>query len=445
MILPWRRRGAGRRSSKVEDLSSSEGDLGMELAIPKYFRCPISLDLMKDPVTLSTGITYDRENIEKWIESGNQNCPITNQVLRNFDLIPNHAIRRMIQDWCVENRSHGVERIPTPRIPVSPGEVLDVCSKIEAATQTGDRKTCLELVEKVKKWARESERSRLCIVESGAGCVFSASLDYFSSVSIEENESLLAEILSSLTWMFPLGEEGQSRLASASSLRCMAGFLNSEDLSARQNAVLVLKELLSLDQKHVNALAEIEGVDRALVKIIKDQICPKATNASLVAIYYITSSHSTSRDNIIPRFLELGIVSLVLEILLGGERRISEKALGVLDGICGCRQGVKMAGNHALTTPVVVKKILRVSEMATEFSVSILWKLCKSEDGGVNRDQLTEALSLGAFQKLLVVLQVGCSEKTKEKATELLKLLNQNRERLGCSDSSMVFKHLKRP
>ena len=31
-----------------------------EVEVPDQFKCPISLDLMEDPVVLSTGITYDR-------------------------------------------------------------------------------------------------------------------------------------------------------------------------------------------------------------------------------------------------------------------------------------------------------------------------------------------------------------------------------------------------
>ncbi|KAI8030155.1 U-box domain-containing protein 21 [Camellia lanceoleosa] len=442
MILSWRKRRACRRAGK-NDLS--QANLEMELTIPSHFRCPISLDLMKDPVTLSTGITYDRESIEKWIESGNFTCPVTNQVLRNFDQIPNHAIRRMIQDWCVENRSHGIERIPTPRIPVTPHDVSGICSKIILATQRGDQKKCLELVSKIKTWARESERNKRCITENGAGFVLSSSFESFSSFSIKENEDLLGETLSAMTWMFPLGSEAQSKLSSASSLRCMAWFLMGEDLSSRQNSVLALKELLSSDQRHINDFAEIEGVDEALVQIIKEQTCPTSTKASLMVIYYMISS-SKSSEKITSRFVELGLVSIVLEILVGGERSISEKALAVLDNICSWKKGIEKARNHALTMPVLVKKILRVSDMATKFSVSILWKICKNsvEDGG-DDNEMVEALQLGAFQKLLVVLQVGCGEKTKEKATELLKLLNQFKDRLDCFDSSMDFKYLRRP
>lgn len=439
MILSWRRPRVCRRASKItlsEGLSSET-----ELSVPTLFWCPISLDLMKDPVTLSSGITYDRENIERWIESGNQTCPVTNQVLGSFEQIPNHTIRRMIQDWCVEHRSLGIERIPTPRIPVTSREVSEICSRVLAATQRGDHKKCQELVEKLKVRGRESERNKRCIVENGAGYGLSVSFDYFASVSIEAHKSLLEKILSVLTWMFPLGAEGQSVLGSSSSLRCMAWFLEGEDLSARQNAVVALKELLSSDQKHVSSFAEIDGVEESLVRLIKEQICPTATKASLMVIYHMISPSNIS-EKITSRFVELGLVSFVLEILVGGERGITEKALGVLDSICNWEKGIESARDHALTMPVLVKKILRVSNFATDFSVSVIWKLCRSEDGG---DQQIEAVQLGAFNKTLMVLQIGCGEKTKEKATELLKLLNQYRDRLECFDSSMDFKYIRRP
>ncbi|KAK9027912.1 hypothetical protein V6N11_067733 [Hibiscus sabdariffa] len=104
-----------------------------------------------------------------------------------------------------------------------------------------------------------------------------------------------------------------------------------------------------------------------------------------------------------------------------------------------------MARDNALSMPVLVKKILRVSDLATDFSVSILWKLCKNgevEHGGY---VVFEALQVGAFQKLLLLLQVGCAEKTKEEASEVLKMLNLHRNEMECVDPMDNFKDLKRP
>lgn len=439
MISSWRRRRAGRRASKEQ----RRGEIGdVEITIPSHFRCPISLDLMKDPVTLSTGITYDRVSIETWIEAGNQSCPITNQVLRSLEPIPNHAIRKVIQDWCVDNQSYGIERIPTPRIPVSSVEVSEILSKITMASKREDQAGCLELVSKLKTSAKESERNKRCIVANMTGSALSAAFETFAKASFERNVSVLEEILSALALLLPLDDEAKAFLGSAASLHCMVWFLKGGDLSGRRNAVLALKEALSLDEQRVDALSEIEGALEALVKLIKEPICPTATKASLMLIYHMLNS-SFPKDTIVERFLDMGLVSLLLEILVDTERSICEKALGVLDGICSSDKGKEKAYSHALTMPVLVKKLLRISDLATEFSVSILWKLCrneKREEGGV----LVEALQVGAFQKLLLLLQVGCAERTKGKATELLKLLNLHRERLECIDS-MDFKDLKRP
>ncbi|KAL5076098.1 hypothetical protein RYX36_015082 [Vicia faba] len=38
---------------------------------PDDYRCPISLELMTDPVTVSTGQTYNRASIQQWFNSGN--------------------------------------------------------------------------------------------------------------------------------------------------------------------------------------------------------------------------------------------------------------------------------------------------------------------------------------------------------------------------------------
>ena len=106
-----------------------------EIEIPNYFICPISLDIMKDPVIAVSGITYDRESIDKWLEKVSS-CPVTKQPLpSDSDLTPNHTLRRLIQHWCVENATLGVVRIPTPRVP--PGKP-NVVEEIKNLKKFGD-------------------------------------------------------------------------------------------------------------------------------------------------------------------------------------------------------------------------------------------------------------------------------------------------------------------
>ncbi|KAF7851750.1 hypothetical protein BT93_L2619 [Corymbia citriodora subsp. variegata] len=446
MILSWRRRGAGRRAGKKGDLAVVDAaSLDTDVAVPMPFQCPISLDLMKDPVTLPTGISYDRSSIERWIEAGNASCPVTKQPLGGggFDLIPNHVLRKMIQSWCVENSSLGVERIPTPRIPASPYEVSEACKRIAAAANRGDAKRCYELVGKIKSWVKESERNKRCVTESGAGDALAAAFESFGSVSAEgQHSGLLEEIVSALAHVRPVSEEGLARLFSATSLLCILGFLNSDDLSSRQNAVLVLKEAILSDRSRHRAL--VDGIEEALVRMIREPIGPTATNASLVVLFNMIS-HSPNSDKTRSKLLQLDLVPLLINLLLdSSDKGVCERALGVLDLLCESREGMDEAFDHALTMPILVKKILRVSNLATDFAVAILWKLCKNEEGD-DRRALIEAIQAGGFQKMLVLLQVDCGEGTKENARELLKLMNSYKDRVDCVDSSLDFKYLKRP
>jgi len=67
---------------------------------PLDFRCPISLELMRDPVVASSGQTYDRESITRWFGSGKSTCPKTGQVLADLELVPNKALKNLIVRWC---------------------------------------------------------------------------------------------------------------------------------------------------------------------------------------------------------------------------------------------------------------------------------------------------------------------------------------------------------
>ncbi|CAN4081026.1 unnamed protein product [Withania somnifera] len=442
MISSWRKRSARRSNSKKQIKEKS-----MELLmIPSHFKCPISLDLMKDPVTLSTGITYDRVSIETWIESGNQTCPITRKVLKTLEPIPNHTMRKMIQEWCVQNKDHGIERIPTPRIPVTTDEVMEILGKVETCCklQQGSE-SGRELVMRMRKTMKESGRNKCCFVTNGAGRILSSTLLGFSEKLSVNDVETVEEILSTLTILLPLDGESKSILGSKSSLNCMIWFLNFGSLSSRRNSAFLLKEIIRMEETwRVEELLKIDGALESLVKLVKEPICATTTKASLLTIYHMVNSSQSSSEKARAKFVELGLVELLIEMLVDCDKSICEKALAILTGICNSQEGRKRASSYALTIPVLIKKLLRVSDLATEFSVSILWKLIRKNEKRDNLVLINEALQVGAFQKLLLLIQVGCSESTKEKASELLKLLNLHRSKAECIDSSDL-KSLKRP
>ena len=81
---------------------------------PEEFRCPISLQLMSDPVIISSGQTYERACIEKWFKEGHDTCPKTQQTLAHLQITPNYCVKGLIVSWC-ERQS-----IPLPIPPSLP-------------------------------------------------------------------------------------------------------------------------------------------------------------------------------------------------------------------------------------------------------------------------------------------------------------------------------------
>ena len=54
----------------------------------------------KDP---NYGHTYERRNIERWL-ADHQTSPKTNEPLPSLTLVPNHAVKSMVQDYLEANR-----------------------------------------------------------------------------------------------------------------------------------------------------------------------------------------------------------------------------------------------------------------------------------------------------------------------------------------------------
>ncbi|EOD24121.1 hypothetical protein EMIHUDRAFT_238947, partial [Emiliania huxleyi CCMP1516] len=65
---------------------------------PDDFVCPITTEVMSDPVMAADGHAYERTAIERWLAS-KSTSPLTGGELEHSILVPNHMLRRMIRDW----------------------------------------------------------------------------------------------------------------------------------------------------------------------------------------------------------------------------------------------------------------------------------------------------------------------------------------------------------
>ncbi|XP_054627853.1 WD repeat, SAM and U-box domain-containing protein 1 isoform X1 [Dunckerocampus dactyliophorus] len=80
---------------KVEELRSESACAG----VPDEFLCPITRELMREPVLAADGYSYEREAITMWINTKNRSSPMTNLPLLTTLLTPNHTLKMAIARW----------------------------------------------------------------------------------------------------------------------------------------------------------------------------------------------------------------------------------------------------------------------------------------------------------------------------------------------------------
>ncbi|NXX96077.1 WSDU1 protein, partial [Centropus bengalensis] len=80
---------------KIEDLRMKT----LSVAVPDEFLCPITRELMRDPVIAADGYSYEREAMENWLSNKRRSSPMTNLPLPSPLLTPNRTLKMAINRW----------------------------------------------------------------------------------------------------------------------------------------------------------------------------------------------------------------------------------------------------------------------------------------------------------------------------------------------------------
>lgn len=385
-------------------------DLGIQ--IPYHFRCPISLELMTDPVTVSTGQTYDRNSIESWVNTGNTTCPVTRANLTDFTFIPNHTLRRLIQEWCVANRAFGVQRIPTPKQPADSALVrslLNQCSSHSAPTQMR-----LNSLRRLRSLARDSDYNRSLIGSLNVRHVLLPIVFDYNGLDEMKYESL------GLLVLFPLSESECSSVASDSDkINYLTSLLSHSLFDVRVNSAALIEIIVAGTHSAEirSQVSNVDGIYDGVIEILKNPISyPRALKIGIKALFALCLVKQTRH-----RAVAAGAPAVLVDRLADFEKCDAERALATVELLCRVPDGCAAFASHALTVPMLVKIILKISDRATEYAAGALMALC-SESERCQR----EAVTAGVLTQLLLLVQSECTERAKRKAQLLLKLLRDS-------------------
>ncbi|XVE49213.1 hypothetical protein DITRI_Ditri01bG0064300 [Diplodiscus trichospermus] len=392
--------------------------------VPYHFRCPISLELMRDPVTVCTGQTYDRTSIESWVATGNTTCPVTRAPLSDFTLIPNHTLRRLIQDWCVANQALGIERIPTPKQPAEPTMVRSLLN--QASSVSNPFQSRLSALRRLKGLARDSDKNRSVISSHNAreilvSIVFSDT----DSGSSELNLEALALLV-----MFQLTESECASIASDSDkVIYLSQILFHSSIEVRINSASLV-EIVLAGTRSSDLRAQISNVDEifeGVADILKNlNSYPRALKISIRALFALCLVKQTRH-----KAVKAGAAETLIDRLADLDKCDAERALATIELLCRIPSGCSAFAAHALTIPLLVKTILKISDRATEYAAGALLALCSESE----QSQM-DAVNAGVLTQLLLLVQSDCTDRAKRKAQMLLKLLRDSwpEDSIGISD-----------
>ncbi|CAN7000582.1 hypothetical protein IGI04_020148 [Brassica rapa subsp. trilocularis] len=395
----------------------------MYITVPTFFKCPISLDVMRSPVSLSTGVTYDRPSIQRWLDGGNNTCPATMQILKSKDLVPNLTLQRLIKAWSDSVGSPTAASSPDPASARGIPTVEEVNDSLMRLSQEKDDEIRLEILTRIVRFVKDSEANREFL--SGKEDLVPMLVDIVSAATTAKIKLAFIAI-KVLDTIIKKGNEGdRERLSKLMLLTnggdCLTAILlaiQRGDLESKIEAVSVLEVIASYDAKSKTMIAEREGILTELIKSISTESDPNLIEASLSFLITISKS-----KRVRSKLIAAKTITRIKDILLTEETTsvaVTEKCLKLLEILSSKREGRSEICEGGCVEGVV-KKLLKVSTTATEHAVTILWCLCHvfKEDKTVEE---TVERSNGVT-KLLVVIQSNCSPMVRQMAKDLIKVL----------------------
>lgn len=378
------------------------------VAIPEDFLCPISLEIMRDPVIVATGQTYERSYIQRWIDSGNVTCPKTQQKLQNFTLTPNYVLRSLIFQWCARHNVEQPTAMVTGKIKKSDGSFRDVSGDI-AAIQALVRKLSSRLVEdrraavtEIRSLSKRSTDNRILIAEAGAIPVL---VNLLTTDDVLTQENAVTSILN-----LSIYEHNKELIMLAGAIPSIVQVLRNGSMEARENAAATLFSLSLADENKI--IIGASGAIPALVELLENG-SPRGKKDAATALFNLCIYQGNKG-----RAVRAGIITALMKMLTESDGAMVDEALTILSVLAG-HQEAKIAIVKACTIPVLIDLLRTGLPRNKENAAAILLALCKRDV-----ENLACLSRLGAAIPLTEITKSG-TERAKRKATSLLELLRK--------------------
>ncbi|XAR59891.1 Ubiquitin--protein ligase [Bertholletia excelsa] len=236
------RQNAGLKETPVleDPMSKRRLEKCRSLLVPHEFLCPITLEIMTDPVIVATGQTFERASIQRWLNSNHRTCPKTGQTLSHLSLAPNVALRNLIQQWCEKNNFD----LPRKDMTNSPNSfsaaiMEEICCLVQNLS-SDEVNLQTEAIVKVRMLSKENPENRILIANAGGIPPMIRLLSYPDSILQEHTVTALLNL--------SLDEANKRLIARGGAIPAIIEILQNGTDEARENSAAALFSLSMLDE-----------------------------------------------------------------------------------------------------------------------------------------------------------------------------------------------------
>ncbi|BAF14436.2 U-box domain-containing protein 9 [Oryza sativa Japonica Group] len=392
------------------------GEEAAAAAVPALFLCPISSGIMRDPVVIESGQTYDRRSIQEWFSAGNQICPQTQQVLSHTIVIPNHLVRTMISQWCTENglTLPEIENQEQDHVTNSEEKTFDeIFVKITSSANSGGRKQAIKDLRLLTK--RNSEFRAVL----GQRPDSIAQMILARSTPGLQNDPQVLEDMVTIILNFSIHDSNKKIIGDDSeAIQFLIWALKSGDMGSRSNSAAAIFTLSALDSNK-EKIGKLGAMDPLIDLLEHGSIIAKKDAAS--AIFNLCLLHENR--SIAARS---GIVDVAMRAI--DDQSLVEESLAILALLSRNQEMVEIITEFNGTASML--RSIRESECkrSKENAMVVLFAICT-----YNRTKLKEVEADESINGSLTFLAQTGTQRARRKASGILEKMKRTMHNRHCS------------
>uniref|UniRef100_M4EGR3 RING-type E3 ubiquitin transferase n=2 Tax=Brassica campestris TaxID=3711 RepID=M4EGR3_BRACM len=375
------------------------------LILPHEFLCPITLEIMQDPVIIATGQTYEKEGIQKWFDAGHKTCPKTGQTLDHLSLAPNYALKNIILQWCEKNNFKIPEKETSLHSENDSEEQKDEVSLLVEALSSSQLEEQRASVKQMRLLAKENPENRVLIANAGAIPLLVQLLSYPDS-GIQENAVTTLLNLS-------IDETNKKLISDEGAIPDIIEILQNGTREARENSAAALFSLSMLDENKVT-IGLSDGIP-PLVELLQHGTS-RGKKDALTALFNL-SLNSANKG----RAIDAGIVQPLLQLLKDRNLGMIDEALSILLLLVSHPEGRQAIGQLSFIE-TLVDFIRQGTPKNKECAASVLLEL-----GSNNSSFILAALQFGVYEYLVEITSSG-TNRAQRKANALIQLISKSEQ-----------------